>query len=230
MLRRTSLVALIAVTCTGVSCQITVPDDGTGPGYIQLDRVTGDITITAAMPDTSAVVTASLRRNGLPVVLHDGQEITINGSPLQGPSLNGLYTVTVPRAAAYVIRVVEPTLGTNETTVQAPADFSISTPAAGETVSLSGGFDLTWTHATPEVTTVAVLTQVLTSLAVETLGPFPDDPAFRQITATDLMKFRQGANMTIKLSKTAQVNGIGGLAGGSVRVELSQSTSVVPGP
>jgi hypothetical protein len=216
--------------CAGVSCQVTIPDDGTDPGYIQLDRVTADITITAAMSDTSAAVSASLRRNGLPVILQNGQEISINGLPLQGPSLSGLYSLTVPRAAAYVIRVVEPTLGTNETTVQAPADFAISTPAAGQTVSLSGGFDLTWTNATTGLTTVAALTQVLTSVAVETLGPFPDDPGTRQITAANLMKFRQGADLSIKLSKTAQVAGIGGLAGGSVRVELSQSSSVVPGP
>jgi len=231
MLVRWLVFSLLASLCAGVSCQVMLPDDDLpGIGYVQLDRATVEMVITAPMQATTAEVTASIRRNGLVVRLQSGQEISVNGLALEGPGLTGLYSRSVPRAAAYIIRVSEPTLGTNETTVAAPADFAIDSPASGQGVSLSDGFALAWSQPTPGLTTMVTLTQMLGSVAVEARGPLADELGGLNLAAGDLTKFRQGADLGIKVAKTAHASSIEGLAGGTVRVELSQALSVVPGP
>jgi hypothetical protein len=163
--------------------------------------------------------------------LKNGQEVSINDAALIGPGAGGLYTQSAPRAAAYVIRAVDPTLGANETTVNAPADFAFTSPAVGGSVSLANGFTLNWSNPTPGLTYTVTLSQTLgSSSQVETLGPVADETGSLVITPANLIKFRQGADIAIKLTKIAEVSPISGFAAGTARVELSQTHSVVPAP
>lgn len=235
MLKRILMVGLLIPLCTGVSCQISIPDDdddnsGGSPGYVQLDRATAELDIKAALPATTADVVMSIRRNGRDVELQNGQQVTINDLPLLGPRSDGLYYRTVPRAAAYVVRVTDPTLGSNDATLLAPADFAITAPTAGQSVSLANGFTLTWSNPTAGHTTVATLSQTLATPAVKTLGPIADDAGSVVVAPADLINFRQGADIALKLTKTASIAAIGGFAQASGRLELSQSISVVPAP
>lgn len=233
MLARAASFALLASLCMGVSCSIGVPgddDDDTTPGYVQLDRATAELKITAAVGDSNADVTASIRRSLAAVELKNGQEVAVNGTPLQGPGSGGLYSRSIPRATAYTVKVTEPTLGTNDTPLATPADFSITSPATGASVSLANGFTLNWSQPDASVTYTVTLSQTLGDAEVQVLGPFADDSGSLAVTAADLMKFRQGADVAIKLTKTAQTSEIGGFSVGTARVELSRSLSVVPAP
>jgi hypothetical protein len=234
MLKRAILFGVLSAMCAGVSCTITLPGDeddpGGVPGYVQLDRATADVNITATGQAANASVTASIRRNGFTVELKNGQEVSINGQALAGPGQDGLYTRSVPRAVAYVIRATDPTLGANDTTVNAPPDFAFTSPAPGANVSLAGDFTLSWSNPTPGATYTVTLSQTLSDSQVTTLGPFADDSGSLVIAPTDLAKFRQGANIAIKLSKVIQASAIGGFAAGTARVELAQTQDVVPAP
>ncbi len=234
MLRWTILFGVLSAMCMGMSCQITIPGDdddpGGVPGYVQLDRATAEVNIVSTVSAANASVAASIRRNGFTVELKNGQEVSVNGQALAGPGADGLYTRSVPRAAAYVIRAVDPTLGANETTVNAPPDFAFTSPAAGASVSLANGFTLNWSNPTPGATCTVTLSQTLSNPQVETLGPFPDDSGSLVIAAENLIKFRQGTDIAIKLTKVVEVSPVGGFAAGSARVELAQTQNVVPAP
>jgi hypothetical protein len=186
--------------------------------------------MASTMASSSADVTATIRRNAATVKLQNGQEVTVNGVALSGPATSGLYSNSVPRAAVYVIRVAEPTLGSNETQVPAPPDFAITAPSGGQAVSLAGGFTLSWSNPSPNVTYQLTLSQTLDTAATEVLGSFPDNTGSLEITAENLMKFRQGADITIQLTKVAQNSDVAGFASGTARVELSQTINVVPAP
>lgn len=235
MLERAILLGVLSALCAGISCQINIPGDGDDdpggvPGYVQLDRATVEMRITSTIADDDAGVSASIVRNGNTVELKNGQAVSVNGATLVGPGAGGLYTRSMPRAAAYVIRAVDPTLGTNETTINAPPDFAFTAPAAGASVSLANGFTLSWSNPTPGATCTVRLSQTLANPQVETLGPFADDSGSLVVSAEDLIKFRQGADITIDLTKVTEVSPIEGFAAGTVRVELAQTRNVVPAP
>lgn len=236
MLKKLFLVVCIAPLCVGASCSVIVPgdeDEGGGhltPGYVQLDRVTADIRITADMSDANADVAATLRRYAATVVLRDGQAASINGEPLSGPSDTGAYLTTVPRDSVYVVRVVEPTLGTTETSVPAPPDFEITEPAPGAAVSLAEGFTLSWSNPLPDTAYRVTISQTRAAEVTEVLGPFADDNGSVRITAEDLLQFRQGTDINIRLTRIAQALELEGFAYGTARIELSDAVRVVPGP
>ncbi len=235
MFKRFLPLALLVPLCVGLSCTITVPGDddddgGNGPGYVQLDHVTAKFTITSTTVGDTATVQATLESAGRTVDLKSGQEVKVNGSPLVGPDGDGAYTVTVPVAAIYTIRVSEPTLGVQSTEVPAPADFAITDPQADAAVSLAEGFDLAWSNPDANLSCRVRLTQTLDGQRREDLGPFADAGSLT-ITADDLASFRQGATLSIRLTRTATVADLAGLAAGSsARVLLSETIGVVPAP
>lgn len=231
MFTRVAWLAMLTPLCAGVTCRVTLPgDEDVLPGYVQLDRATAELSITAAVSDTTASAVATIRRNGGNVELQNGQDLAVNGLSLLGPGPDGMYSRSVPRAAAYVVEVHEPTLGTYQTIVNAPADFAFTSPVTGEPVSLAGGFTLAWSNPSPSATYTLTLAQTLGGATLKVLGPFADETGSLPITSQDLMAFRQGADITITLVKTAQQTGLEGFASGTARVELSQTLRVVPGP
>lgn len=236
MLKRLLLLVCITPLCIGASCSVIIPgdeDEGGGhltPGYVQLDRATADIRITADMSDANADVAATIRRYAATVVLQDGQAVSINGEPLSGPSDTGAYSTTVPRDSVYVVRVVEPTLGTIETPLSAPPDFEITEPAPGAAVSLADGFTLSWSNPLPDAACQVTMSQTRAAEVTEVLEPFADDSGSVRITAEDLIQFRQGTDITVRLTRIAQALELEGFAHGTARIELSDAIRVVPGP
>jgi len=235
MCSRFLLSAACVLWCTGVSCQVGFPGDddnsGGSPDYVQLDRAAVGMNIVSSLSDSTANATATIQRNGWPVRLQNGQSVSLNAQPLQETATPGQYSLSLPRSPAYLVEVYDPTLGSADTTVSAPADFAITEPAAGQNVSLANGFLLSWSAADPASTYVVTLTQTFNTLREKVLGPFPDDSGSRLITGEDLQDFVHGGSLDlrIQLTKRSQT-AVNGFASGTARVELSQTVSVVPGP
>jgi hypothetical protein len=214
------------VLCAGVSCEITFPDTR----YVQLDQAVGDLTITSAQAAATAGVVADITHDGAAIELQEGQAVLVNGQALQGPGFDGQYSRSITRADAYTVRVNEPTLGAFETTISPPAETTITSPTAGQSVSLAGGFELRWDNPAPGVRYTLTMTQLLGTVRQQVLGPFDEGAGSLTVTSSDLSRFRQGANLDLKLTRSVQQAGISGFASGTLRVELAQTVSVVPAP
>lgn len=227
MMKRTAWMVLAVVLCTGLTCQIRLGDGGNGTSdYVKLSDATAGITITATTADSSAQVAATITRNGQPVRLQAGQAVSVNDVDLLGPDSSNQYTATVPRLSEYKIVVTEPTQGVQETRITGPADFSITAPATGATISLSDGFAMAWTNADANLNATVTLSQHETG-QVSVVGPVADTGAL-QITHQNLAAFGQWPSLPIKLTKTAKATSVKEFAGANVTIELSQSISVVP--
>ncbi|MBI4579608.1 MAG: hypothetical protein HY718_07900, partial [Planctomycetes bacterium] len=233
MVKHACLVGLCLPWCMGVSCQISFPGDGDGGlghPYVQLDRARAAITLSATTTGESASALASITSNGETVYLQKGQVVLVDGLEMLGPNVDRKYSRSVPKAGSYTIRVDEPTLGSDQTTIDAPADFSITAPADGASVSLENGFTLAWTNPDDTARYTITLSQTRTdgSRPTVVLGP-ASDAGGRVIVHADLVDFRQGANLLVKVTKFTEVADVGGFAAGStLKAELSQTISLVP--
>jgi hypothetical protein len=238
MLKRVVLLGLSIVACTGVTCRISVPDgdgngDGTPPGFTQapLDQTDATITIRqsvgASTASVAATITASDGRN---VILDDDQSVSINGVELSGPDSEGEYTATVDAASEYVIGVVEPTRGVEQTTVDAPAEFQITSPAEGGGASLSG-FTLRWSRANNRLQVRIKLSQTLFgTTSTSNFGPFIDTGSHRFDNEDLEPTFKQGADLVITVTKINTVTRIDGFSSASVSTRVSTTGTASPRP
>ncbi len=218
-------VLVIAGLCAGGSCRIRLGDDD-----VPLDEADARIDILNQVGGQNASVAARVTdRHGDTVEFGPDQGMSVNGVALTGPDGDGEYVASVPAAAQYVISVSEPTRGVFETTVDAPADFQITSPAAGATASLSG-FQVSWSAAESGVQTTVELSQTLLGLGrLKTLGPVPDSGAL-DVSADDLRSFQQGTDLTVTVTRVNDSLAVTGLRSAAVSVQRWASVSVVPGP
>ncbi len=232
-LKYTLLLAVSAALCLGVSCTITGDDNGAGDNddgdtQTTLDAATALITITQTAGGSTADVTATIEDDaGRTVELTNNQTVRVNDVELSAPDAGDEYTATTETASQYEIAVVEPTVGVQYTTIDAPTDFEITVPAEGGEVSLTG-FTLTWSQPNPNLQVRIRLTQTLGGINVTETLPLMSDTGTRDITDDDLADFGQGTNLVITVTKINIVDGIDGFESGELRSEVSTTRSASP--
>lgn len=229
MRKYVTLVAVASLWCTGVTCTVTWPDDGIGSTTKPLNQAHATISISRLAGASQVTATAVLEDDlGRTVVLDDDQAVRVNNTALSGPS-GGQYSATLTAAGDYIVAVQEPTRGVEYTTVTSPADFTVSSPAAFDGVSLSG-FTVTWSNASAQAQVIVELSQWLGGTrVVENFGPF-SDTGTRSFDATDLRDFRQGATLTITITKFNTRSSIAGFASGTLQATVVTERQATPLP
>jgi hypothetical protein len=228
-----AVTSLATLLCLGMSCTIhIIPDggDGTDNGKF-LDQADASIVILQAVGDATAAVTATLSDSRGAVFHLTGDEaVQVNNVDLTGPNAQGKYTATVEAVNEYRITVNEPSRGVEETALDRPADFEITSPAEGGNMSLSG-FTLTWSGANSRLQVEIRLSQTFETTRTVTLGPFTDTGS-RELTAQDLEPFLHGGDLTlnITLTKINTVNNVDGFNTGVASSRVSASRVAKPGP
>lgn len=219
MIKRIVLLAIAAGFCMGVSCTIVPPGGGSGGGddtvSIPLDEATATITIRQAVGGTSATVVMTLvDSGGRTVELSDVRSVEVNDETLTGPDSAGEYSATIDAASEYTITVREPTRGVERTTVNAPADFAITSDAD---VSLAG-FALMWSNA-DEALDVKIELDQASPPVTEEFGPYADTGQ-RTFTATQLREFGYPSSLTVTVTKIA-TDGVNGFGASTITLEVS---------
>jgi hypothetical protein len=229
------LVVVSMPFCLGATCGISCRGDGPSaficpgvPVQVELDLATCTMRIAQDAGGTDVDVTATITDTwGCPVGLQGGQEVSVNEKAMMGPSNSGAYVQSVPSASKYTITVIEPTRGVETTTVSRPA-FSITSPAKGETASLSG-FTLSWTNADANLDVTITLTQtIFDETKRETFGP-SEDTGSKTFDFEDLADFQQGADLIIEVTRVATQSTINGFKSAELTVVLSRRVTVSPG-
>jgi len=220
---KTALAALggaIGLLCGG--CPLTGGDQS---GEKTLDQAALDVTIWQAAAGEDASVTATIGDSrDAPLSFTGGQAIRINGVPLAETDQAGDYEAELPAAETYTFRVEEATAD-----VAAPPAFTIQSPAEGAEASLSG-FQLTWSDVSGAALVRVTLRQRLFNTdRVSVFGPF-EDAGLLGLSAEDLNRFQQGADLQITVEKFIEVDGLTGVRQASVTAGLARSRSVTPGP
>jgi len=194
----------------------------------QLDQAT--CTLRIVEDANQATVTAEISASGgRPVELADGQSLLVNGQPVAPADGAGAYGATIPIADEYTVTVVEPSRGVTETTQAAPADFTITAPAPGGTVSLAG-FTVTTSNSDPALSASYRLAQSLFGVQEELVVPPAADTGSKSFAAQDLADFRQGADLSIIVTKISRRGDIAGFESSEITVERSRTVTAVPGP
>ncbi len=177
-----------------------------------------------------ATVTAEiLTITGLPVELRNGQSVEVNGQVLSPAEPAGRYSAVIPVAGAYAVTVTEPTRGVQTTNQAAPADFAIISPAAGGPASLSG-FTLDWSNPSPDLqVTIALVQTLFGQERRKGIAAFADSGS-KVFTALDLADFRQGAELSIAVTKVGSRSSIAGFRAGELSVERSRTAVATPQP
>ncbi|HSW45349.1 MAG TPA: hypothetical protein VLM89_07245 [Phycisphaerae bacterium] len=217
------LVVLTATFCMGASCSISWDGPDTG---VPLDQA--DCTMRIAENSTEATVSAEITtRLGFPVELDEDRSVLVNDQALTREGGTSRYAAKIPVADTYVVTVIEPTRGVETTSQAAPPDFSILSPTDGGTASLSG-LAVLWSNPDAPLRAVIVLSQVLFGETQQlTAGPLADG-GNRSFGAADLARFRQGADLTITVTKTVQRTGINGFDSGRLSIERSRLIRIQP--
>lgn len=230
MRRKTLLLVISLSLCCGASCDMSCSGlpGFSGVTHVELDRATCTMDIVQTVGSTEATATATITHGINYVELAEDQDVLINGQSFVGPSRDGTYTGTLPAADHYTVTVVEPTRGVQTTSVEPPADFDMTSPTDGGTVSLSG-FTLTWSGADANLKVTVLLKQTLFGLKRATFGPH-DDTGSLLLTAEDLADFQQGANIVITVTKIRERSLINGFNRGQLSAEVSQTIHVSPQP
>ena len=223
-------VAAIALTVPWLMGGCVIEFGDQPPTTAALDQVRAAITISGLASTGNATVTARLTNaSGRLVQLTTGQAVYVGGALLSGPDGDGNYVATTTARNEYLIEVVEPSRGTQATTVAGPTGFLITAPAALGNVSLSG-FTMAWDGVDPSLTVDMVLRQnVFGQTRLRELGPFSDTGG-QTFSAENLAGFQQGASLLIEVTKSNSRNSVNGLAAATVDLDFTQSLLVTPGP
>lgn len=234
MCKRMLVLSVLLLGCFGVTCRI-VPGGGSGdplnPSYIPLDEADAAIIITQTVDaDTASVVATINDEDGGAIEFDNDQSVTINGEELSGPNSSERFTATVDADSEYTVTVREPTRGVERTTVDVPADFAVTSPAAGGSASLTG-FTLQWSRANDRLQVEIEISQTIRGeTETRTFGPFTDTGS-REFEAAELIPyFVQGEDLEITVTKISERDGVAGFNSGSLTVRVSATTAVDPTP
>lgn len=221
------LVSLIAVSA-GVSGSCSF-----GGGLIlftsaPLHQTDCTITISEVQGAADAAVEASVMDGSRYVRLQSDQSIQVNDTALDGPASGGSYDATIDAANQYVVTVTEPTRGVEDTIIDAPADFAITSHADGDGASLSG-FVLTWSNADAALEIELHITQRILGRDHEKTLSADEDTGTMNVSAADLSQFQQGADVTLTLTKIRETDSVAGFASGLLQARKSVSLALTPG-
>ena len=218
--------------CAGASCSVSC--DGSPIPWpnvdTELDRATCTMRIADNATGGTATATAQISTStGWPVELGEGQSVQVNNQPMAPTGDSGEYAVTIPAAGTYTVTVTEPTRGVQTTSQPALPDFQITSPTEGGPASLSG-FTVSYSNTDAALQVSITLAQTLFGEEHHlTVGPLADTGS-RSFTAQELIEFRQGANLSITVTKISQRDGINGFAAGQLSVERTRSVKAGPQP
>ncbi len=229
MTKRLCLLGLVLPVCVASTC--TISGDLRFVTSDTLDVAEAEITISETGGGALATVEAIIRLDALTyVTLQDGQAVEVNGEELTRSSSTGEYRGSVATAAQYTVTVREPTLGVQGTAITAPGDFTITSPADGAAVSLSG-FTVSWSNvdATQEVE-VTISQRLLGEDLTLTLAEGVDTGSIT-VTAARIAdaRFGQGVDVTISVTKISELNAISGFESGTLQSRVTQSVTATPG-
>jgi len=226
------LIVVCACFCAGASCSVSC--DGSPIPWpnvdTELDRATCTIRIAENATGGTATAMAEITTAaGWPVELGEGQSVQVNGQPMAAAGDSGEYAVTIPAAGTYTVTVTEPTRGVQTTSQPTPPDFQITSPTEGGPASLSG---FTVSYSNPDAALQVSIKLVQTLFGHEeqmVVGPLADTGS-KSFTAQDLAEFRQGADLSIAVTKISRHDGINGFAAGQLSVERTRSVKAKPQP
>jgi hypothetical protein len=236
MAKHVLLLTLAAGLCAGASCTIqfadTNPPDNSGDGtsaYVSLDKASAVIAISQIQGEADADATLRIAdRGGHAVVLQQGQAVSINGQAFGSPDNAGYYQRTISIAENYTVTVNEPTRGVVDTAIGSPAGFAIAAPAPSAAVSLSG-FTLTWTNPDVRFRVTLTLQQAEFGHPSQRFGPF-DDTGSHTFDAADLIDFRQGADLSITVTRTSALRSVAGFGSADFTVDHADTVAATPSP
>ena len=236
MWKQMTLVGLAAALCLGASCTVRINPDGNGngdglDGQPYLDQADASIIIGQRMGEATADVTATITDSlGRPVTLTSDRAVKVNDVSLSGPDADDEFTASVDAADQYEIKVVEPTRGIEETVIDTPTDFEITSPADDGAVSLSG-FTLKWSKANSRLQVRIKLSQTFDGTQTRNFGPYTDTGS-REFTQEDLTPFGHGGDLTLSITVTKinTTNDVNGFNSGTASLRLSTTRVARPGP
>ncbi|MBX3394581.1 MAG: hypothetical protein KF841_04350 [Phycisphaerae bacterium] len=225
MLKKFSILACSLLCASGQTCRINVNPVTSTP----LSQADATIVISRSANESQAKVDAEITRGFAGVRLEDGQRVRVNGEVLEGT--RGDYAAIVNAADSYTIAVTDPRRGTDQTTIEEPDAFEITSPNANEDASLSG-FMIEWTAANAQQQVEIEISQRLfgDELLLQ-IGPTEDD-GNASITSGQLAStgFGQGQPMTIRLTKIRRVGSVSGFASATTECRVTESVIVNPAP
>ncbi|HWL94372.1 MAG TPA: hypothetical protein VNT79_12645 [Phycisphaerae bacterium] len=225
MIKRFSLLACVAVFCSGQICQVRVNPVTGSP----LSDADADFIISRNAEDSTARVEADITRGFAGVRLEDGQTIEVNGEDLVGDRRD--FDATVDASDVYMIEVTDPRRGTDVTDVPEPQAFEITSPGEGGDASLSG-FTIEWQGADEDLDVEVDISQRLLGDNLSlSLGPATDEGRL-EISSRRIADagFGQGEDLTITVTKIRRTNDIRGFADGRAETRLSVSIDATPQP
>jgi len=202
---------------------------GTGGGgpqpkaYQPLDKSSAQLTIAVGRDDATAEVQLTLTdEDGAPLVMQDGQQVTVNDLAL--PEIDeGLYGKTLPGSAQYAVTVDEPMHGVLTTAYTPPGAFTITSSS----FDLAGAH-LTWSSVDPSVRVAITLSQQTPDGPQTTSFSLPRDTGSRSFTDVELQRFVQGFPLTIDVTKSATGESLQGVAASEVVISRTREVSVTP--
>lgn len=227
MRKQLALMSLALLVCPGVTCRITFPGWPPGADYVPLNEADAVLDIARDVGDLEAKAAGTIKDDGGRIVaFQDQQAVRVNDIDLE-LGVDDRYGAVVPTAGTYTVTVYEPTRGVETTPVESPADFTITSPSAGGDASLSG-FTLRWTGANDRNQVRIRISQTLFG-ATESVsfGPYTDTGS-RAFTVDDLDRFRQGAPLTLTVTKLRTERSVAGFRTGTVIVKVSARTTAEP--
>ncbi len=229
MTRRLILSCLACAACAGAGCWF--PDiDARIQDSDSLEDFGAVMSIRGIAGSSVAEVVAVFSdARGFATDLEDGRVVAIGGVALDPVGGLGVYSATIPANATYVVTVTDPTRGVQTTQIDAVDDVTITQPAAGETVSLSG-FSLQWLGRDSSLDVVLTLSEtIFGDEKRREFGPEPDAGGYT-FDADDLSIFQQGANLLISVTRIRTQEHINGFGSATLTAEHTQSQTNLPGP
>lgn len=222
-----TLIVLSIFACSGMTCRITFPDWPPGPNYVPLNEADLVLDIVRDVGDIEAELFGTIKdSSGRLVELQDQQAVRVNDAELTLGN-DDRYAAVLAAAGAYTLTVYEPTRGVETTVIDAPADFSITSPASGGGASLSG-FTLRWTGANDRYQVRLRISQTLFGVTESaSFGPYTDTGS-RAFTVGDLDRFRQGAPLTLTVTKFRTERSVAGFRTGVVTVKVTARGTADP--
>lgn len=227
MRKQLALISLALLVCPGVTCRITFPGWPPGTDYVPLNEADAALDIVRDVGDLEAEATGTIKDDaGRAVAFQDQQAVRVNDVELE-LGADDRYGAIVPTAGVYSVTVYEPTRGVETTPVESPADFTITSPSAGGDASLSG-FTLRWTGANDRNQVRIRISQTLFGATESaSFGPYTDTGS-RAFTVDDLDRFRQGAPLTLTVTKLRTERSVAGFRTGTVTVKVTARTTAEP--
>lgn len=214
------VLAALALGACGEQIHGTLNDGGAlPPTYEELDLASANLELAATPDGTSVLADLGLTGgDGSPVVLQQGQSVTVNGTSMIGDG--GVYALTVPMSPSIAVKVDEPRHGVVTTTYSLPVAFQLT---SGSSFNLAGQ-TLTWAPIEPGATVTLHFEQQSANGDHTADFTIAGDNGTRTFTDVEMRPFVQGYTLQLTIVKTRPGAPLQGVA--SSTVTLSRQLNV----